>query len=65
MAMSTSKFPQRLQIPTITNNRKYLTQFFPFLTETSTLLKRGQLPYQPLSVLSAKLQHMLISQIWQ
>lgn len=37
----------------ITNNRKHLTCFFPFLTETRTLLKRQQLPYQ-LSVLSTE-----------
>lgn len=30
MAMSAPKFPQRLQIPTITNNRKHLTRFFSF-----------------------------------
>lgn len=63
MAVSTSEFPQCLQIPTITNNRKHLTWLFPFLTETSTLLKREQLPYQP--TVCTKLQHMLISQIWQ
>lgn len=65
MAVSISKFPQCLKIPTITNNKKYLTCFFPFLTETNTSLKKGSSHTNLLSVLSTKLQHMLISQIWQ
>lgn len=52
MAVSISKFPQCLKIPTITNNKKYLTWFFPFLTETSTSLKKGSSHTKLLSVLS-------------
>jgi len=65
MAVSTPRIPQCLQIPMITNDRKHVTCFFPFLTETALYSKESSSHTSFLPVLATKLQHMLISQIWQ